>query len=519
MFPVRGESTRYVRGKRCVKKRTPALLEFETGSGSLYGRGLRICLGLALTVSLSYSLASCSKKASTETPETSQEKNDATTGATTDFYHANKEAVDSLSSVKSLAELINDKEIPDKEIICIVGDDAINVGDYKREYQARQTTVRQYLQLHPEQAAPLLQKAKEEGITLTEEERKKLVESAHKMVQSGNKLDSSAFAKKLKEHNTTEAEFDKEVAEMGLALKVSNRGVEKDLIKKLISNSMLIDGARKEGLGKKAYNRYFEFKKSPKYESLQTFAEMTPGQLKDWLIENFLVEEMTNRLTQTATVSDKEAHAFYVENKDKFARPAMVTWSQIVIAAPEVDNGPIQSVRTQVKRQMPGLTEAQLDEEVKKAEAAQKETAENLLKKALSGEDFAKLANENTNDWKAKADANGGNMGSMPLDEIKNSDLLSTLAEPLEKTSAGKVYPSLVRTKFGYHILKVNDKKAAGAADFKEVKDELKQLLGQQSSALAVNKWLLEQQRKIPIKIAPRFEELIKNAPKELPKG
>lgn len=93
----------------------------------------------------------------------------------------------------------------------------------------------------------------------------------------------------------------------------------------------------------------------------------------------------------------------------------------------------------------------------------------NKLKKELNkGADFAEMAKENSKD--PGSAANGGSLG-----EFKNGDMVAEFNDVVKILKVGEISDP-VKSKFGYHIVKV-DEKSARTLD--EVKEELKQQLTQ----------------------------------------
>ncbi|MDQ2769665.1 MAG: peptidylprolyl isomerase [Bacteroidota bacterium] len=76
-----------------------------------------------------------------------------------------------------------------------------------------------------------------------------------------------------------------------------------------------------------------------------------------------------------------------------------------------------------------------------------------LRQRATSGEDFAKLARENSEDPSAKE--NGGKLGYFTA-----MQMVYPFESAAFKTPVGQISPP-VRTRFGYHLIKVNDKRMA----------------------------------------------------------
>lgn len=99
----------------------------------------------------------------------------------------------------------------------------------------------------------------------------------------------------------------------------------------------------------------------------------------------------------------------------------------------------------------------------KKAEA--KEKAEEVLKKAKAGEDFAKLAKEYSDDT-SNAES-GGELGAFTYGQMVEE--FSKAAFALDK---GEI-SDIVETSYGYHIIKVTDK----ATTYEAAKDSVKSAL------------------------------------------
>jgi hypothetical protein len=162
-----------------------------------------------------------------------------------------------------------------------------------------------------------------------------------------------------------------------------------------------------------------------------------------------------------------------------------------------------------VRQQRPDLTGAALEKEIEKVEKAQEDKAKKLLEQARAGKDFAKLANENTDDIPMRAAKRGGDMGFMSLDDIKRSSILGFFAPALDSLKPNEIYPKLLRSDFGWHIVKLTADEQEGFYDFNEVKDQLKQELAAGNEQLAVNSWIAKKQNEIPIKISREFDRIL----------
>jgi parvulin-like peptidyl-prolyl isomerase len=122
-----------------------------------------------------------------------------------------------------------------------------------------------------------------------------------------------------------------------------------------------------------------------------------------------------------------------------------------------------------------------------------KQRAEAILARVKKGEDFAKLARENSVDNSA---SQGGDIGFSSRD-----NLAPEYAEAAFSLPVGGV--KLIKTAYGYHILKVTDRKKEGLSTLEEIKDQLAAYLKDQKSqaelAKLVNK--LRDEAKVDILI------------------
>ena len=134
-------------------------------------------------------------------------------------------------------------------------------------------------------------------------------------------------------------------------------------------------------------------------------------------------------------VTEEEAKNYYDKNKDEFLERRS---SHILIKTTDDDGN-------------------ELSDE-KKKEAKQK--AEDILKRVKNGEDFASLAKEYSQDTSA---TNGGDIGYS-----KDGELVKSFEDALKSLKNGEVYPEVVESDYGYHIIKKTGEKQASFEDDKE---------------------------------------------------
>ncbi len=141
-------------------------------------------------------------------------------------------------------------------------------------------------------------------------------------------------------------------------------------------------------------------------------------------------------------VTDEEVKEYYEENMDSYKEPKKVRARHILF------------------RLKPNATE--------KEEKKVKEKAEKVLKMAREGKDFAELAKKYS---EGPTKSTGGDLGY-----FSKGKMVKPFEEAAFKLKKGEV-SDLVRTQFGYHIIKVEDIKEARTKPLEEVKDKIRDLL------------------------------------------
>ncbi|MBK9584688.1 MAG: peptidylprolyl isomerase [Alphaproteobacteria bacterium] len=107
--------------------------------------------------------------------------------------------------------------------------------------------------------------------------------------------------------------------------------------------------------------------------------------------------------------------------------------------------------------------------------------AQALVKELDGGADFAKLAKENSLDGSAE---NGGDLGY-----FTNTEVVPEFAKAAFETKPGSYTKKPVKTDFGFHIIKVEDKRVRPAADFETAKPYLEQEISRQLYNEVIAKW------------------------------
>ena len=458
---------------------------------------------LFLALSLSVALSGCSKTA---------EKTDAT--KTTTATTTSTAAVNSKTDAKTKTEVVSGDLVPkieaarkkiklgampDSEVICTIAGTPITIGQYRRTLQTQEEQIQTSLSADQGLQRQLIEEGRREGIALTEDEKKRLFETATKAETASG----GVIKKHLDSVHETTAHFNQYVVDLGLAFKVASTKIEEQLLHQMVDREILCGAARAKGYGPGAFNVYLEAKKNKVFDQMVSNG-FTKDQLRDDIVQGELVKKMIDNIRKTAKVSDEELQQFYEKKKDHFKHGDMIQLSQIVIAAPKKDSPQQPSMRTQIKQQEPKLSEADLDMKVKMVDQQQRQKAEDLLAKALKGADFAKLADASSDDIAARAAKTGGDMGMQ-----EKSHLLKEFAQKVDSIKVGQVYPNIIPSDYGYHIVKLTAMKPAGTKPLAEIKDDLRHFLTTNAEEKAVLDWILEKRKSTEISLSPEFQALV----------
>lgn len=170
--------------------------------------------------------------------------------------------------------------------------------------------------------------------------------------------------------------------------------------------------------------------------------------LMDQVSTQVLGEKIKADITKDITISDAEVKKYYDDNRETlFKVPVQIQVSHILI-----------------KFNVPEGQE--LTEQLKK-EANDKIKA--VQEKLISGRDFAALAKSYSEDTASKE--NGGDIGL-----ISAGQTVKEFEDAAFALKVGEV-SDIVETTFGYHIIKVTDRKDEYIKDFSEVSDSIKSYL------------------------------------------
>jgi parvulin-like peptidyl-prolyl isomerase len=157
------------------------------------------------------------------------------------------------------------------------------------------------------------------------------------------------------------------------------------------------------------------------------------------LMKNKLIESKVENLV---TVTEDMVQNYYNDNRKLFHQDEVVRLSQIVLkCTPDMDEDKQQKIREKLM---------------------------SLRKKIMEENTFGQIAKEHSED---KSGSRGGDIGF-----VSREQLVNPLARVAFRLPVGKVSEP-VKTRFGYHLLKVLDHRDEGYIPYNEVKHQIRENL------------------------------------------
>lgn len=215
----------------------------------------------------------------------------------------------------------------------------------------------------------------------------------------------------------------------------------------------------------------------PDEEALKKAAEgqgMTLAELRDKVSLQLKAEKLFAQELGETEATDAEVRAFYDSQPDRFQQPAQVRARHLLLSEKE----------------------------------GAKEAIDALHKRIVAGEDFAALATEHS---ECPSGKQGGDLGFFDKEQM-----VPAFSDAAFSMKVGEV-SAPVQTQFGYHIIKVEERRDAKKAEFAEVQEGIKKHLDEEKGRVKEEEFIdrLKKAAKITINVeTPPVEQpaLIPNA-------
>jgi len=236
--------------------------------------------------------------------------------------------------------------------------------------------------------------------------------------------------------------------------------IHDEVLDRMVRRELLYNACKKDGVTveQSEVDANYQMIRA-RYPNDDDFKKMLAGlHLSEELIKKDIGREMAikkyidKKFVKNTTVSDEESKAYYEKTKENFRQPESLHASHILI---KVDEGASEE-----------------------AKAAAKKKIEEIRKQIEDGADFAEMAKKNS---EGPSSTKGGDLGF-----FRRGQMVKPFEDAAFALKPGEV-SDIVLTRFGYHIIKLQEKNEESVVAFDMIKDRISQYLIQEKVQKKVN--------------------------------
>lgn len=253
---------------------------------------------------------------------------------------------------------------------------------------------------------------------------------------------------------------------------------EKDLLKTLIEDQLIVQKAADLSLSADTeVIKYLDrIRRDQNIADMETLEKMMvqqgidPVEFKQNIKNQSLKQQLLGReVFSRVQISTEEISKYYEAHKQEFDRPEEVRIREILISTEKKEPSEIPALEKK---------------------------AQEVLQKARSGEKFDELAIKNSDGSTAKE---GGDLGFFP-----RGQMVKEIEDAAFKLRRGQV-SDIIKTKFGFVIIKVEEKHEAGIQKMEVVMNDIRDQLFGTKAQPAVAEYLVKLRRQSFIEVKPGY--------------
>jgi peptidyl-prolyl cis-trans isomerase SurA len=198
--------------------------------------------------------------------------------------------------------------------------------------------------------------------------------------------------------------------------------------------------------------KFTEFKKDYTEEKFQQFLKdqgVTTDDIRKELRKSATIEKLYNKeITSKISVAENEIQDYFAKNRANYNLPE--SWHVLHILVTPFADAQLNNAK---------------NDDAKTDEAARQKVV-GLLKRILSGEDFAILARDYSED--SSSALAGGDLRLLSLQQLEAID--PRFRQAVQGLKIGDTFASPIPTKYGYHLVKLIEKEAGGQHELTDPK-------------------------------------------------
>lgn len=302
---------------------------------------------------------------------------------------------------------------------------------------------------------------------------------------------------KVNNQNITKSQFDKayekaakhsQLAQMGIDIPEDENNLMYLMVKDRVVNDLIV----KELLNQELKKRNITVSKKEieaehkkmvdKLGSKDKFNEILKqngikySDFEEDLKQELMMKKLVN-IIHPVKISESDAKSFYNKNLDKFKTPDQVRASHILVMANPVE------IKEGLTKKNKTLTEAEINQQVQVEMAMRYKKAQEIANEIKSTPDRFEAKAREFSDDKASAEK-GGDIGF-----FSKNDMVKEFSDAAFKLRPNTI-SEVIQTPYGFHIIKVTDRKAAGQQPYEKIKSQLIQYLTAQAQVKALEQFL-----------------------------
>lgn len=226
----------------------------------------------------------------------------------------------------------------------------------------------------------------------------------------------------------------------------------KQILERIINEELLAEEARRqelpvtpEAVDGRVKEIQAQFPSEEAFHQALRSRGVTLDELKADMKEDLMIQQLVQKeVFAKVSVSRQELESFFQKHRDDYMEESVHARHILITVAPDASS---------------------------EDNAKARDRAQAVLAKARKGDDFAQLAQQYSED---PSKDKGGDLGNLTRGQtVKPFEDVAFSLNPGEISE-------LVRTPFGYHIIKVEERKAAKRLSFKEAEDRVREDLTQE---------------------------------------
>ncbi|MBY0449922.1 MAG: peptidylprolyl isomerase [Cyanobacteria bacterium] len=221
-----------------------------------------------------------------------------------------------------------------------------------------------------------------------------------------------------------------------------------------------------------------------------TEADFDKALRMELLVQKFVDKQGASQLV----VSDAEAERYFASHPTEFDVPERIKASHILFKVVEPE------LKKSLLEKNPKLSDAEAQVEIEKVRQEKRALAEKVLKEVQANQsDFANLAK------KYSEDPGSGTKGG-DLNYVEQRFIDPVFWAAAKKTKVGGLYPNVLESQFGFHIIEVNDVMKPHKQSFDAVKKDIVSMVQSSKRQQVLQTWMAEKKKVAKIEIEDKYK-------------